>query len=70
MTEILKERRQKEIDERIESRIKTAAERELYAKQKIRQELVHKAEAGDADGIKEMLMMIADEAQKTKTKPR
>lgn len=33
-------------------------------------ELVQKAEQGDVEGIKEMLKMIADEAEKSSTKPR
>jgi DNA invertase Pin-like site-specific DNA recombinase len=56
--------------ESIEQRIKTAAEREEYAKQRIRQELAEKAEAGDWDGIREMLLMIADEAEASDSKPR
>ena len=46
------------------------AERDQFAREKIRQELVLKAESGDTDGIKEMLMMIADEAEKSSSRPR
>jgi hypothetical protein len=56
--------------ESIEQRIRTAAEREEYARQRIRQELVLKAETGDWDGIREMLLMIADEAETSDSKPR
>jgi len=69
-TEALKERRRREILLKIEERIKTSAEREQFARAKIRQELVQKAEQGDIEGVKEMLKMIADEAEKTNTKPR
>ena len=69
-TEALKEKRRREILLKIEERIKTSAEREQFARAKIRQELVQKAEQGDIEGIKEMLKMIADEAEKTGTKPR
>ena len=69
-TEALKEKRRREILLKIEERIKTSAEREQFARAKIRQELVQKAEQGDVEGIKEMLKMIADEAEKTGTKPR
>ncbi len=54
----------------IEQRIRTAAEREEFARHKIRLELIEKAEAGDWDGIKEMLHMIADEAEASDAKPR
>ena len=69
-TEALKEKRRREILLKIEERIKTSAEREQFARAKIRQELVQKAEQGDVEGIKVMLKMIADEAEKTGTKPR
>jgi hypothetical protein len=55
---------------KIEERIKTSAERELFARAKIRQELVEKAEAGDAEGVREMVAMVAEEAVQTNSKPR
>lgn len=55
---------------KIEERIKTSAEREQFARAKIRAELVAKAEAGDAEGVKQMLLMIADEAAKSNQRPR
>ena len=64
------ESRRRTIQMRIEERIKTSAEREQYARAKIRFELIEKAQAGDVDGIKEMLQMIADEAVKSNSKPR
>ena len=70
LTASLIEKRRRVIIANIEARIKTAAEREEFARQKIRIELVEKAEAGDWDGIKEMLTMIADEAEATDSKPR
>jgi ankyrin repeat protein len=54
----------------LESRIKTSAERELVARNMIRKELVEKAENNDIEGIKEMLTMIAEEAEKTNQRPR
>jgi ankyrin repeat protein len=55
---------------KIEERIKTSAEREQYARNKIRLELVQKADSGDIDGIKDMLEICAEEAEKTKCRPR
>ena len=51
-TEKLIETRRRTMLAKMEERIKTSAEREQYAKQQLRQELVQKAEAGDVDGIK------------------
>ncbi len=69
-TQRLMEKRKREITAQLESRIQTAAEREEFAKQQIRKELVERAEVGDAAGIKELLGIVADEAVKTNTKPR
>lgn len=69
-TESLMEARKRMIQRKIEERITTSAERELFARAKIRAELVEKAEAGDVDGIKQMLTMIAEEADMTSSKPR
>lgn len=58
------------MESKIEERITTAVERENYARHKLRQELVEKAEKGDEAGIKETLTMMADEVDKTDSKPR
>tara|TARA_A100001015_G_scaffold310979_1_gene413327 strand:- start:6348 stop:8165 length:1818 start_codon:yes stop_codon:yes gene_type:complete len=69
-TEKLMEKRKREILAKMEERIKTSVEREAYAKQQLRQELVQKAESGDMEGIKMLLEMVADEAEKTGQRPR
>eukprot|EP01031_Cornospumella_fuschlensis_P031353 gene31353-37891_t len=69
-TERLMEERRRIIMANLESRIKTSAERELLARNILRKELVEKAEAGDVEGIKTMLHMVADEAIKSDSKPR
>lgn len=69
-TESLKAARKKAVIAKIEERIKTAADREFYARAKIREEIVAKAEAGDVDGVRDILSMAADEAEKTEMKPR
>ena len=69
-TEKLIEIRKRQILAKMEERIKTSVEREAYAKQQLRQELVQKAESGDIDGIKLLLDMVADEAEKTGQRPR
>jgi ankyrin repeat protein len=63
-TEQLMAARKRLILQKIEERIQTSQQREEYARQKIRMELVAKAEAGDVDGVKEVLLMIAEEAEK------
>ena len=63
-TEQLMAARKRLILQKIEERIQTSQQREEYARQKIRLELVAKAEAGDVDGVKEVLSMIAEEAEK------
>ena len=69
-TEKLMEKRKREILAKMEERIKTSVEREAYAKQQLRQELVQKAESGDMEGIKMLLEMVADEAEQTGQRPR
>lgn len=69
-TVTLMEERRRIMMENLEARIKTSAERELYARNMLRKELVGKAEQGDIEGIKEMLTMIAQEADQTNSKPR
>ena len=55
---------------KIEENIKTSAEREMFAKAKLRQELIEKTQAGDVNGVKELLLMLAMEADRTASKPR
>lgn len=69
-TENLKKKRKAQIIAKLEERIKTAADREYYAKQKIREEIIEKAEAGDVEGVKFILEMCAQEAESTESKPR
>ena len=69
-TEALKAKRKLAVLAKIEERIKTSADREYYARQKIRTEIVEKATAGDVDGCVEILLMVAEEAHKTGCRPR
>ena len=69
-TEALKAARKRAVLAKIEERIKTSADREFYARQKIRNEIVEKAAAGDVDGVVSILQMVALEAEKTKNRPR
>ena len=69
-TEALKAARKRAVIAKIEERIKTAADREYYARQKIREEIIIKAESGDVDGVKEILFMAASEAEKEDARPR
>ena len=70
MTARLIEARRKQMVLRLEESIKTAVDRELYAKMKIRQELVAKTEAGDVQGVKALLLILVDEAVKSNSKLR
>ena len=69
-TERLKMDRKRAVMAKLEERIKTAADREFYARQKIRNEIVEKATAGDVDGVREILLMVTEEAEKTGCRPR
>jgi hypothetical protein len=69
-TEHLMEERKQIILFNLESRIKTSVEREFFARNLIRKELVEKAENGDFFAIKEMLLVISNEAEKSNSKPR
>lgn len=69
-TEALMAARKRLILSKIEERIQTAQERENFARQKIRLELVAKAQAGDADAVKDILGMIVEEAEKSGGRPR
>ena len=69
-TERLMKERKRLIEQKIEARLTTAAEREQYAREKIRKELVDLADAGDTAGVEEYLMNLAAEADRHREKPR
>ena len=69
-TERLMKERKRLIEQKMEARLTTAAEREQYAREKIRKELVELAEAGDTAGVEEYLMGLAAEADRHREKPR
>ena len=69
-TESLLAKRKAEILASAEARIRTSAEREQFAKQKLRTEAVDFATKKDLNGLKAMLMLSAEEADKTNTRPR
>jgi ankyrin repeat protein len=69
-TSMLMEARSRAIAMKLEERIRTTAEREQFAKMQLSKDLVSKAESGDIIGIKEILTMVAEEAEKTSTRPR
>ncbi len=54
----------------LESRIRTSAEREQFARNLLRKELVEKAVAGDVAGIRETLELIAEEVARGGGRPR
>ncbi len=62
--------RKAHIDKKMEERIKTTAEREAWAKLKLRDELIEKTLAGDAEGVKYILLDMAREADNTGQRPR
>ena len=66
----MKEKRSKEIEAAIIARIQTSAEREEYAKQKLRIEAVQLATLRNLSGLREFFLNLAQEADQTKTKPR
>lgn len=70
VTDMLMLERKRLMNLKIEERIKSSVEREEYARKMIRNDLVEKAEKGDFSGVKEMLMMIAEEAESTGQSPR
>ena len=63
-TRVLLEKRKQIIREKVEENIKTAAGKEIYARQVIAKELVDKAKAGDVDGLKEQLEGLAWDAER------
>lgn len=69
-TAVLKERRRQAILAAVEARIRTQAERDELARQRLREDLVALASSGDLTGLKEMLTMMASEAERTDTRPR
>ena len=64
------EARRRTILANLEARIKTSAEREFYARNVIRRELITKAECGDVEGIKQILSEVAEEARSANGRPR
>jgi hypothetical protein len=66
----LKEKRKKEIEAAAESRIRTSAEREEFARQKLRLEAVQLANSRNVPALKDFFMALVEEAEKANTKPR
>lgn len=64
------EERKQQMRARAEARLTTAAERDNLARSIIRDELIEKATAGDARGLKEQLIELADDANQTGQRPR
>jgi hypothetical protein len=60
-TQQLMEQRRRVILANLESRIKTSAEREFFARNLIRKELVEKATSGDHEGVKALLLEVSAE---------
>lgn len=69
-TSALKEARRAKIQQELQERLKTAAQREEYAKSELRKELIGYAEKGDVEQIKRLLTEIAEEAERSNLKPR
>lgn len=69
-TEMLMQARKRAVLAKLEERIQTSQQREEFARHKIRAELVLKAEAGDVEAVKAILLMVADEAEKSGLRPR
>lgn len=69
-TEELMAKRKAEIHASLEARIRTSAEREELAKQKLRSEAVELAKNKDLEGLKTLLASAAEEAERTNTRPR
>lgn len=64
------EERRQQMRARAEARLTTAAERDRLARSIIQDELIKKAIAGDARGLKEQLVDLADDAHRTEQRPR
>lgn len=69
-TQALLAKRKAEILASAEQRIRTSAEREEFARQKLRCEAVEFATKKDLAGLRALLTMAADEASKTNTRAR
>ncbi|GBG34598.1 Ankyrin repeat and KH domain-containing protein 1 [Hondaea fermentalgiana] len=69
-TEKLVAARAAEAEKLLESRLTTAAERDAYARDKIRQELVDLAMEGKTRELQDRLQELADEAQEHNERPR
>ena len=69
-TDRLVARRKAEADRRAEERLSTAAERDAFAREKIRQELVDLAAGNKARELKDRLQELADEAAQHNERPR
>lgn len=70
VTSRLCEERKKDIRARAEERLSTAAERDSLARSIIRDELICRAIAGDTQGLKDQLVELADDADRTGQRPR
>lgn len=70
VTTRLCEERKKQMRARAEERLTTAAERDHLARSIIRDELIDKAVSGDARGLREQLVELADDADRTGQRPR
>ena len=70
VTTRLCEERKRQMRARAEERLTTAAERDHLARSIIRDELIEKAISGDARGLKEQLIELADDADRTGQRPR
>lgn len=70
VTARLCEERKKQMRARAEERLTTAAERDHLARSIIRDELIGKTIAGDARGLLEQLIELADDADRTGQRPR
>jgi hypothetical protein len=69
-TAVLMERRRVAILAAFEARIRTQAEREELARQRLREDLVRLAGGGDLAGLRDLLLMLVAEAEQTNTRPR
>lgn len=70
VTARLCEERKKQMRARAEERLTTAAERDHLARSIIRDELIDKAISGDVPGLREQLIELADDADRTGQRPR
>jgi hypothetical protein len=66
----LLEKRKAYLKQKLEERITTQAEREVYQRAEIKQELIALTIAGDCEGLKEKLVELAASAEKHSERPR